>query len=56
MRASSWFGIALLVLAGGALSLGAGLPVRALDMRDGHSRAVPRLADSTAECRPTVLA
>jgi hypothetical protein len=56
MPASPWFGIALLVLAAGALSLVAGLPARAVGVGDVPPQDSTRLARAITGCSPMVLA
>lgn len=56
MSASPWFGIALLVLAAGFLSLIAGLPAKAVGVGDVPPQASKSLARAMTGCGPMVLA
>lgn len=56
MPGSPWFGIALLVLAAGALSLVAGLPAKAVGVGDRPPQSSMVLARAMTGCSPLVLA
>lgn len=56
MPGSPWFGIALLALAAGALSLVAGLPAKAVGVGDMPPHASMSLARAVTGCSPLVLA
>lgn len=56
MPGSPWFGIVLLALAAGALSLVAGLPARAVGQGDSPPQAAGSLVATMADCSPLVLA